>query len=258
MRLQLYLVLYIAYTSALVFVLVSCGQPGKVNIAETKSSAYETELRAGLQSGAYLVTYHAHKMPRDERLRAVQGAGKLFKDAGILSDTLHRYDNIESILYSDSSGLMPQQLTSLLEAITLDDLEVFTDTLEITASENSLLFRGRGRLNFLDSLQIFFESEIASWRETSLELVPDSLTLPLPELTRGDSWISYQIYRGPGGMLGLVPAFGESELIVGRISPGNRFYLSFFINMMTAEGFALPELITFTLDPERNNLLLTR
>ena len=150
--------------------------------------------------------------------------------------------------------LSKQEWRKLNDVLRMDQLIEYSDTLDIVNNESSFSFRGRGRLGLLDSLRINLNSGNASWGEISLDLVVDSVDISLPEMMTGDSLANYQLYRGPGGLLGLVPSIGKCEVLIGRLVPGNRLYIEFYTNIASESGLPVPELIIVVLEPSGSGI----
>src|SRR5688572_16705042 len=93
---------------------------------------------------------------------------------------------------------------------------------------NHFKFQGEGRLSILDSVIININNKTASFKKYNMSLVKDSIDLSSDDIPEGDTIEIYQSYRGPDGILGLTGLDGAYELLIGKLKPSGRTYLSFF------------------------------
>ena len=68
------------------------------------------------------------------------------------------------------------------------------------------------------------------------------------DIPRSDTLKDFTIYQGPVGVIGLDKRFGEYELIIGKLRPSGKTYISLFVIEPNSIDHPIPEYITVIID----------
>ncbi|MFN4314810.1 MAG: hypothetical protein ACK4E0_10985 [Chitinophagaceae bacterium] len=150
--------------------------------------------------------------------------------------------------YSSDIGISKQEFDQLIELFSYKEPEKLSGTLKIIKDENSFKFEGQARLSLLNSLIINMNSKSVSFTQYSMTLIKDSIDLSAEDIPQGDTIEFYEYYKGPDGILGLTGLDGIYELLVAKLKPSNKTYLSFFARRPNSIEHPIPDLINVIID----------
>jgi len=145
-------------------------------------------------------------------------------------------------------GITRQEFSRLIDLFSYKAPRKFNGTLTVSKAENRLIFKGDGRLSILDSVTVTINSISASFKQYNLSRSKDSIDLSNEDIPKGDTLETFEFYNGPDGILGLTGLDGVYELLIGKLKPSGRTYLSFFARHPDNLEHPIPEYITVILD----------
>src|SRR5690606_17602860 len=101
--------------------------------------------------------------------------------------------------------------------------------LRIAREGNNLTFRGSDQLGLLDSLIIIDGGRLVTFGETRLLPYEDSIDLSQEYIPNGQIISDYEFYDGPQGFLSGTAIMGTYELMIARLKPSQKTYLSLYV-----------------------------
>lgn len=151
-------------------------------------------------------------------------------------------------MYNSNLGISRQEYSQLNELFAYNEPKKKNGSLTIKRDGNHLKFQGEGRLSLLDSVLVNINNKTASFKQYNMSLVKDSIDLSSDDIPEGDTIEIYEFYRGPDGILGLTGLDGTYELLIGKLKPSGKTYLSFFARQPDIIEHPIPESITVIID----------
>lgn len=150
--------------------------------------------------------------------------------------------------YKVSMGLTRQEYNLLIDLFAYNEPSRFSNLLTIRKEGTRYLFKGSERLNIFDSVTADIYGRFATYKQIKMNRVTDSVDLSAEYIPEGDTLEPYALLSGPDGIAGLTGINGKYELLIGRLKPGNRIYLSFFAKHPAGGDDPFPKYIVAILD----------
>jgi hypothetical protein len=92
------------------------------------------------------------------------------------------------------------------------------------------------------------DNKSVSFKQYSMSLDKDSIDLSGEDIPKGDTIEFYEFYKGPDEILGLTGLDGVYELLICKLKPSNKTYLSFFARQPDNIEHPIPGFITVIID----------
>jgi hypothetical protein len=233
----------------LLFVIIlSCNPSGGADVPRIKTSNGSEIKYSYLRSGTYQVEYYASKEPGVADRALLQRVSVLIRNNKQTAAYFREMAEQPVPAYRSDVGLTKAEYDRMVAIFSYKEPERLNGKLEIVRSNNRFRFNGEGRLSLLNELSVDEELGTASFRQVEMISVNDSLDLFWERIPDGDTIVSYRFYRGPAGLLALSGLEGEYELLVCKLAPGKRTYLSFYARSLGDIEHPVPEFITVVFD----------
>lgn len=201
------------------------------------------EFHPFLREGSYKVEYYISKEVTARHKQLLKKLSKLIETNKQTQKYFRLIEEGGKPAYSSNIGISKEEFNQLIELFSYKEPEKLNGTLNIIRDGNSFKFEGQGRLSLLDSLTINMNSKSVSFKQYSMGLLKDSIDLSGEDIPKGDTIEFYEYYKGPDGILGLTGLDGTYELLVAKLKPSNKTYLSFFARQPDNIEYPIPDLI---------------
>ncbi len=206
------------------------------------------EFHPFLKEGSYKVEYYPNKQVTAGQKQLLQKLSKLIETNSRTQKYFRQIQEGESPTYNSNIGISKQEYNQLIELFSNRKPEKLNGTLKIIRDGNHFKFQGQGKLSLLDSVTISINNKSVSFKQYSMSLNKDSIDLSGEDIPKGDTIEFYEYYKGPDGILGLTGLDGIYELLICKLKPSNRTYLSFFARQPDNIEHPIPEFITVIID----------
>ena len=202
-----------------------------------------------LREGSYKVEYYTSTEVTARQNQILKKLSKLLETNEQTQKYFREIEEGGKPAYSSKIGISEQEFNQIVEFFSYKEPEKLNGILKIIRDGNSFRFEGQGRLSLLDSLTINMDSKFVSFKQYSMSLVEDSIDLSDEDIPDGDTIVFYEYYKGPDGILGLTGVEGIYELLIAKLKPGNKTYLSFFAKHPDTIEHPIPDLINVIISP---------
>ena len=239
------------FAAGLLFIVImtaSCKNSGsKSTMGSDKLVAnYDTGI---LKEGIFKASYHVNPQLTTDQKLLLKKFTKILETDTIARRHFDQGEWDEIPPYHKNSGFSQQEYYRLTNLFTEEEPEKGNGMLTIIKDGDHFRFKGEGRLSLLDSVSINMKKRSALYKIYSLALAKGArIDLSGERIPAGDTLYRYEYYDGPDGILGLTGLEGEYELLLGKLSPGGKTYISFYAREYTTIEAAFPEYITLVLD----------
>jgi hypothetical protein len=196
-----------------------------------------------LREGSYKVEYYTNKEVTAGQKQLLKKLSKLIETNKQTQKYFRQIEKGEKPAYSSNIGISKQEFNQLIELFSHKESGKLNGTLKIIRDGSRFKFEGQGRLSLLDSLTISMDSKSVSFKQYSMGLIKDSIDLSGEDIPEGDKIQLYEYYEGPDGILGLTGLDGRYELLLAKLKPSNKTYLSIFARQPDYIEHPIPDLI---------------
>ena len=198
----------------------------KLRMNNTEDNLYY--LNPYFKEGKNDVTYYASKELTNAQKHLLQ---KVVKLAIVNEKTASFFDEIKksgTAIFSSEIGITRKEFENVVQIFTYDEPSEKKGVIEIRRDKDYFEIKGVGQLRLFDSLQINTKDSIALYKKIDLQIPKDSFNLSYDNIPTGEHLDSVLFLKGPVGIAGLIDINGTYELIIGRLKPSGRTYLSFY------------------------------
>lgn len=227
----------------LLFIITSCNNSGGVRLSKLQNPDFNKETYAFLREGSYKVEYYASKELTAVQKQLLKKLSKLIETNKKTQEYFSQIEKGEKPAYSSNIGVSKQEFNQLIELFSQKKSDKLNGTLKIIRDGDSFKFEGQGRLSLLDSFTIRTNIKLVSFGQYDMSLIIDSVDLTEEDIPAGDTIESYEYYKGPDGLLGLTGLNGRYELLLAKLKPSNKTYLSIFARQPDNVEHPIPDLI---------------
>ena len=231
----------------LLTIITSCNNPGAVRMPASPDFGFNKEVQPLLKEGVYQVEYYASKKVTTEHKQILQKLSKLMETNSKTQEFFRQAEKSGNAAYDSGIGITRHEYDLVSNLFAYKVPEKLRGTLTISSDGDRFSFKGDDRLSLLDSLFVN-KNKNASFKKYSMSQVNDSIDLSKESIPKGDTLEVYEFYSGPDGLLGLTGLDGVYELLIGRLRPSGKTYLSFFTRQPYNIEHPIPEYITVILD----------
>ena len=215
---------------------------------KTMDKEVNSEFHSFLREGVYKVEYYSSKEVTTEQKQILQKLSKLIETNTRTQKYFSRIEQGEKPSYNSNIGISRQEYNHLIDLFSIKKSEKLNGTLTIIKEGNHFNFKGHGRLSLLDSVTVGINNRSASFKQYTMSQVKDSIDLSNEDIPKADTLELFEFYSGPDGILGLTGLAGVYELLIGKLRPSGRIYLSFFARQPGNIEHPIPEYLTVILD----------
>jgi len=200
---------------------------GKSELARVKVGK---ELHSILKEGDFEVDYFANKQLTDYENEVLLKLGKFFDgDHPEAESFLKELDADPKLQYRSGIGLSRKEFDTLKAFFGPRTPIKKTGKLRIAREGNNLTFQGTDQLGLLDSLIIIDGGGLVTLGETRLLHYEDSIDLSQEYIPDGEIISDYEFYVGPQGFLSGTAIMGTYELLIGKLNPSQKTYISLYV-----------------------------
>lgn len=123
-------------------------------------------------------------------------------------------------------GLTTKENAILLSIFSTEETSSYEGVVNIYHDDNSITFKGTGKLSILDSLIIITKDTTALFREKSLSYSAPDSSYRSNEFIPPDEQLEYVYpFDASNGILRLFPTFNEYLVVVSRLSKSGKTYI---------------------------------
>lgn len=231
-------------------IITSCNNSGGMKMPMPQAPDVNNEFHSFLKEGSYKVEYYPNKVVTAGQKQLLQKLSKLIETNSLTQKYFRQIEEGGNPAYNSNIGISKQEYNQLIELFSNREPEKLNGILKIIRDGNRLKFQGQGRLSLLDSVTISMNNKSASFKQHSMSLNKDYIEFSdevIPK-GKGDTIKVYEYYKGPDGILGLTGLDGVYELLICKLKPSNRTYLSFLARQPDNIEHPIPESITVIID----------
>ena len=232
----------------LLILLTSCWNTPRVRIPTDVNIEVDKKFNDYLKEGEYKVEYYPGKEVTPEHKKIIQKLSKLIETNARTQKYFSKIKEGEKVEYNSNIGISRQEYDLLNDLFVYKAPKKHNGTLTISKNEDLIVFKGDGKLNLLDSVTVNINRLSASFKQYNMKRIRDSIDLSNEDIPIGDTLETYEFYSGPDGLLGLTGLDGAYELLIGKLMPSGRTYLSFFARQPFDIEHPIPDYITVILD----------
>lgn len=233
----------------LFFPLSSCNYSASTNTHDNLDLEKPIQENLFLKEGLHKVEYYASKEVTPQQVKLLKKLADLLKNNKNTQQFFNEASNGEMSKFTSNIGLTKREYDQLIDIFLYSSREKKTGTIIIARKQDVLFFKGEGPLIVLDSLNINLHTKTASFKQNEMKIVSDSLDLEDLEIPQGDTLKDVELYRGPSSLMALTGLSDRFELLIGKLRPSGRIYLSFFARYFENIEHPIPEYITVIIDP---------
>lgn len=226
----------------------SCQNSSGVSIPATRDLEASSEFHPYLNEGIYKVEYYPSIEVTAGDKQLLQKLSKLIETNSRTQKYFRQIEEGGKPAYNSNIGISRQEYNRLIDLFSYKATGKFNGTLTVSKVGNRLVFKGDGRLSLLDSVTVTITSISASFKQYNMSRSKDSVDLSNEDIPMGDTLEAFEFYSGPDGILGLTGLEGVYELLIGKLKPSGKTYLSFFAKQPDNSEHPIPEYITVVLD----------
>ena len=227
----------------LLFIITSCNNSGGVRLPKSKNPDISKVTDTFLKEGSYKVEYYTNKEVTAAQKQLLKKLSKLIETNKKTQQYFSQIQKGEKPAYSSNIGVSKQEFNQLIELFSQKKSDKLNGMLKITRDGDSFKFQGQGRLSLLDSFTIRTNIKLVSFGQYDMSLIIDSVDLTGEDIPTGDTIELYEYYKGPDGLLGLTGLNGRYELLLAKLKPSNKTYLSVFVKQPDNVKHPIPDLI---------------
>lgn len=231
----------------LITIITSCQNSPGGRMPTTRELGMSSDLHPILKEGTFKVEYYPSKEITTGHKQLLQKLSKLIETNSRTQKYFRQIEEGGKPAYHSDIGISRQEYNRLIELFSYKATEKFNGTLTVSKAGKHLTFKGDGRLSLLDSVTVNLNSISASFKQYNMSRVKDSIDLSNEDIPQSDTLEIFEFYRGPDGLLGLTGLDGVYELLIGRLMPSGRTYLSLFARQPDNLEHPLPDYITVIL-----------
>jgi hypothetical protein len=228
----------------LLSVAAACHNSPGVKQAKAVQGVGQNQFHPILSEGTYSVEFYTNKEITTEQKLVLRKTVKLIERNKKAQEFYSLIAEGNNPTYNPASGISRNDYNLLTALFSAHDTVKQTGRLQISREGNLIKFRGEGKLSLLDSVFVDISRKSASFKHNTLSLDTASLDLSQEDVPAGEQIESYEFYKGPGGILGLTGMNGSYELLIGKLIPGGKIYLTFFAKETNLIEHPVPEYIT--------------
>ena len=233
----------------LFFILSSCNYSASVNTQDNLDVEKSVQQAIFLKEGVHNVEYYASKEVTPQQVKLLKKLAELLKNNKSTQQFFNEASKGNMPEFTSKIGLTRKEYNEIVDIFLYSSLEKKTGTIIIARNQDVLFFKGEGQLIVLDSLNIHLDSKTASFKQNEMKIVSDSLDLEDLEIPQGDTLQDVKLYRGPSSLMAFTGLSDRFELLIGKLHPSGRIYLSFFARYFDNIEHPIPEYITVIIDP---------
>ena len=229
-------------------IITSCNNSGGVRVPNPEDPSVNNDFHLFMKEGSFNVVYYPNKLVTAGQKQIVHKLSKLMGNNSRTQEYFSQIQAGDRPAYQPNIGISKQEYTQLIELFSNGEPEKLNGTIRIIQDGNLIKFKGQGRLSLLDSVTININNKSASFKQYSMSLNKDSIDLSGEAIPKGDTIEFYHYYKGPDGILGLTALNGVYELLICKLKPSNKTYLSFFARQPDNTEHPIAEFITAIID----------
>lgn len=226
----------------------SCQSSSGGRMPTTIHQEPDSEIYSFLKEGSYKVEYYPSKEITTIHKKLLQKLSKLVETNPRIERYFSQIEQGEKPKYNPNIGISEQENNRLIDIFTYRTPEKHNGTLTISKQGGYFTFKGDGRLSLLDSMTVGINNKFASFKKYNMSHIKDSIDLSNEEIPKGETLETFEFYNGPDGILGLSGLDGAYELLIGKLKPSGKTYLSFFAKQPDILEHPFPEYITVIFD----------
>jgi hypothetical protein len=229
----------------LLTIITSCNNnSGGGRVIIPKNVDVINEFHPFLKEGMFDVEYFASNEVNAGHKQLLNKLSKLIETNSRTEKYFHQIEEGRKPIYNENIGINRQEYNQLNELFSYKVPKKEKGRLTIIREGNRLKFQGQGRLSLLDSMLVNVRNKTASFKQYNMSLVKDSIDLSSDDIPKGGTLELYEFYKGPDGILGLTGLDGSYELLIGKLKPSGKIYLSLFARQPDITEHPIPEFIT--------------
>ena len=229
--------------------ITSCNNnSGGVRVRIPQNPYTNNELYPFLKEGMSEVEFFASTEVTARHKQLIKKLSKLIETNSRTQKYFLQIEEGGKPIYNSNLGISRQEYNQLNELFVYNKPKKEKGSLTIKRNGNHLMFQGEGRLSLFDSVLVNINNKTATFKQYNMSLVKDSIDLSSNDIPEGDTIDIYEFYRGPDGILGLSGLDGRYELLIGKLKPSGKTYLSFFARQPDIIEYPIPESITVIID----------
>lgn len=232
----------------ILIIITSCNHSGGVRTPIAQNLYANNEIHPFLKEGSYKVDYYPSKEVTTRHKQLLKRLSKLIETNIETQKYFRQIEEGGKLVYDSTIGISKQEYNQLIELFSYKEPVKLIGILNITRDGNRFKFQGQGRLSLLDSVTISITNNSATFKQYRMSLVKDSIDLSGEDIPKGDTIESYKFYKGPDGILGLMGTDAVYELLICKLKPSNRTYISFFAKLPDKIEHPIPDFITVIID----------
>jgi hypothetical protein len=229
-------------------ILTSCNNSGSIKMPKADGIEPANEFHAFLKEGVYKAEYYSSNEVTPEQKLLLQKLSKLIETNKKTQDFFSKLGRNEKPVYSSAIGISRKEYNDLIDLFSYKVPEKRNGTLTIIRAGSEFNFKGVGGLSIFDSVTVKLNGETATFKQYNMSRIKDSIDLSKEEIPKGDTLADFELFGGPDGILGATGLDGEYELLIGKLKPGGRIYLSFFARQPDIINHPVSDYITVILD----------
>lgn len=233
----------------LLMIITSCNNSGGGKVPITAYPDIDSDFNPFLWEGSYKVEYYTSTEVSAVQKQILKKLSKLIETNKQTQKYFREMEEGGKPAYSSKIGISEQEFNQIVEFFSYKEPEKLNGILKVIRDGNSFRFEGQGRLSLLDSLTINMDKKLVAFKQYSLSLIEDTIDLSDEDIPKGDTIVFYEYYKGPDGILGLTGVEGIYELLVAKLKPSNKTYLSFFAKHPDIIEHPIPDLINVIISP---------
>jgi hypothetical protein len=208
------------------------------------------ELEFLLLPGTYKVEYLSNKELSNEQKEILHKLFKLSSTNEYAKQFLENTTVIDLPEFDHHIGISKAEYDRLKPFFILQGPLPQTGTVTLEQFGNTVRFKGTGQLALLDSLTVDVKTYSATYKEFSLVQNLDGYNVIKEFLPKGDSLEVKHFFRGPERLTGML--FGQYILLIGKLKPSGKTYLSFYAKLPPTIEKWVPEYCLFAIDVNTN------
>jgi hypothetical protein len=227
----------------LLIIVLSCNNSVGVKSPLSQKADSNSGFHPFLAEGTYKAEYHTNKEINEGQKKLLQKLSELIQSNKQAQKYFRLIEEGEKPAFNPDMGINKKEFNQLIELFSESEPEMMNGLLMVSREGNIFTFEGKGKLSLFNSLVLKVNEPSASYKQYNLGLVKDSIDLTSEDIPKDCTIGLYEYYKGPEGILGLTGLEGSVELLIAKLKPGNKIYLSIIVRHLDSIEHPFPEFI---------------
>lgn len=193
-----------------------------------EGSGLNKEFHSILREGNFDVEFYANKHISAGQKQLLRKFSKIMETNSGAQKYFSQIQQGKTAAYSVKMGVSREEYDQLIEIFAYEEPKKQMGKLTIFRDGQHLKFQGQAGLSILDSVKLKIDGKSAAFKNYDLAVVKDSIDFGEEDIPPGDSIYAYDYFAGPDGIAGLLSFEGRYELLIGKLKPSGKIYLTFF------------------------------